>query len=721
MTELLIKSWKDNMAAKLIAEEGTLKGLVLSLEHGEQWVIGRDPDACQLLVEDPSASRKHLLCRTTPEGILVENLSSTNPVEVNNEEVSEPRLLKNGDSVKIGSGMFRFYADNSEGESLIVNERTESDDSAEEDEILDAEPEESKNGEAEVNEGNFEDSIFNEGDVPEKELPEKELTDNEIPDSMLQEKTLKENQTAKDNTGIPLHPENENTALQHPINPQLDLQEKPESALSHPDEDAEFKYHDSIYEDEPSDKHALAEINFGLLDTGRWLLKVIGGPNNGAEFSMQTGSTYVIGTDPHASDIVFHDTSVSRQHARISIDDEDAVTIEDLKSRNGTLVDGEPLHGKRPLATNTLVSMGTTSFIVYDREGEMQTIISPLLPSIVKVLQKEEPKEEETKVPETTVIAPAPIIEEPPKPAEPHASTTLPAIILIGVLASLFAIVGIGTSTLFKSEPVVVSESVDETKILDKALSAFPYVKYTFSKSTGRLLLVGHVLTATEKNQLLYGLQGYKFIKNLDDSGIIIDEYVWREINQVLSKNPSWKGITVSSPSAGHFVISGYLQTRSQAEHLAEYMSSNFPYLDLLEQKVIVDEEIISSAKNILQSFPNVKVALNNGEISLSGGIPPGKTKEFEELVSEIRGIHGVRSVRNLITEIAPEQTMVNISDKYDVTGFSNQGGTNLHVVINGRILRKGDILDGMIITNIQSHVIFLEKDGIKYRIDFSK
>lgn len=99
------------MAAKLVAEEGSLKGLVLSLEDGDHWVIGRDPDACQLLVEDPSASRKHLICRTTPKGILVENLSETNPVQVNDEEIKEPRLLQNGDAVKIGSGTFRFYAE----------------------------------------------------------------------------------------------------------------------------------------------------------------------------------------------------------------------------------------------------------------------------------------------------------------------------------------------------------------------------------------------------------------------------------------------------------------------------------------------------------------------------------------------------------------------------------------------------------------------------------
>lgn len=678
------------MAAKLIAEEGILKGLVLSLEDGEQWVIGRDPDACQLLVEDPSASRKHLVCRTTPHGILVENLSTTNPVQVNDEEIKEPRLLNNGDAVKIGSGIFRFHA---------------------------APPSEQAVEEPASQEEN---------EVP----PHQEAVD--LSDKALEsELPIEEDQAAAEQpTAQPI--EDENVALPNPTPDQYTppesetapQQQEPVAAPVDTDEPEELSYHDSIYEDESSDKHALAEINFGLLDTGRWMLKVIGGPNNGAEFSMQTGASYVIGTDPHSCDIVFHDTSVSRQHARIGINDDDVVMIEDLKSRNGTLVDGEPLTGKRALPTNTLVSMGTTSFVVFDREGEMQTIISPLLPSIVKVLQKEEPKKEEAAQvsPAEEAAAPA-AIAEPVKPAEHHASTTLPAIILIGILASIVAIVGIGTSTLFKSEPVTITQTVDETKSLDSALSAFPSVKYTFNKGTGRLLLVGHVLTATDKNQLLYSLQGMKFIKNLDDSGIVIDEYVWREINQILGKDARWKGITVSSPSAGHFVISGYLQTHNQAEQLAEYMNANFPYLDLLEQKVVVDEDIVGSAKNLLQSsgFTNVKVAFSNGELSLNGAIPPGKTKEFEDIVSEIRALQGVRSVRNFITELAPEQSMVNISDKYEVTGFSNQGGTNLNVVINGRILRKGDTLDGMTITSIQSNVIFLEKEGIKYRIDFSK
>ena len=73
----------------------------------------------------------------------------------------------------------------------------------------------------------------------------------------------------------------------------------------------------------------------------------------------------------------------------------------------------------------------------------------------------------------------------------------------------------------------------------------------------------------------------------------------------------------------------------------------------------------------------------------------------------------------NEITSVA--QAMVNLSDRYEVTGSSLQGGSNLNVVVNGKILTKGDKLDGMTITQIEDNTIFLEKDGFQYKIDFNR
>lgn len=624
------------MSAKLVAEEGPLKDLVLSFDEGDQWTIGRDPDSCQLLVEDSAVSRKHVLCQKTSEGIFAENLSATNPLMVNNELVEEPILLRHGDMVKIGETFFRYYA-----ESEVVH-------------------------------------LFDEH--TETNIPEK-------------------------------------SEAAFPTQAPPEELEKDEHG------------HDTIFEEESHEgsRPHLAQVNFDLLETGRWLLKVVSGPNNGAEFSMQSGSSYVIGTDPNSCDIVFYDNSVSRQHARISISQDDKLTIEDLKSRNGTRLDGELITSPMPLPFNTLVSIGTTSFVVYDREGEMQTIISPLLPSIVKVLQKEEaPPKPPAEAGEGGIDA-GEAQDSALAEAKPYGSTRSPhaigGLILTAILVGLFAVIGLAVQTLFLQEPVKVERVVDVDKELQQSLGVFTNVKYSFNKTTGRLLLVGHVLTPSEKSQLTYNLQGLTFIKDVDDSGVIIDEFVLNEANQVLSRNSSWKGLSVQVPSPGKFILSGYLQSRTEATEVWDYLTRNFPYIDLLENKVVVEENIIGTVNNILysQGFSHVITQIAGGEITLGGSAPNGKKQDLEEIVKQIQQIPGVRSVRNLVAVQGAAEAVVNISDRYQVSGISRSDNGSLSVVINGRILTSRDVLDGMKITSIEPTKVMLEKDGIIYRIDISR
>jgi type III secretion system YscD/HrpQ family protein len=482
---------------------------------------------------------------------------------------------------------------------------------------------------------------------------------------------------------------------------------------------------DTLFDEEDHDKSTLAEINFDMADTGRWLLKVISGPNNGAEFSMNAGSSYVIGTDPNSCDIIFHDTSVSRQQARIIIGQDDSITIEDLKSRNGTLIEGEKIKTKTKMEPNAVVTIGTTSFTIYDREGEMQTIISPLLPAIVKTLQQEEPKK-----------APAPVAaveEAPPKPVEPvkpieepskheKAASSMAAFIVLGIITGLFVIIGLGTATLFKSEPVKVQEEIDTNAAINQALAPYPSVKSFYNKNSRVLQLTGHVLTLSDKNQILYSLQGINSFRDIDSSGIIIDEFVWQEINQAIAKNPNWKGISIFANTPGKFVISGYLQTRKQASDLREYLTANFSYYDRLENRVFVEEELINLVTNKLQKagFKDVSAQVSNNEITLTGSVGKNKKDQFDEVLTDIQQIEGVRDVKNFVTVQAANEGIINISDRYNVTGFSRQGKT-FSVVIQGMILTKGDELDGMLIKEIRPNSILLEKNNVQYRIDFGR
>lgn len=497
--------------------------------------------------------------------------------------------------------------------------------------------------------------------------------------------------------------------------------------ISFPDERSPI---DTIYDEEAplKEDEVLASIDFDLTEEGRWLLKVVSGPNNGAEFVMQPESTYILGTDTQGCDIVFHDTSVSRQHARIAIGNDDSIAIEDLNSRNGTMLDGEPLEGKQMLEANTLVSLGTTSFVIFDREGQMQTVISPFLPSIAKALRhQQEP---------AAIIHSPPPPEEPPAPPSPPstvpsepieapkgAKTSLPVSVLIfsGVLAGVVLLVGWATTALFTDTPPPIEAKLDAGDQLDAIFKQYPGVRFSFNKATGKLLVVGHVLTSMERNQLIYDLQGIKAIRSVDENGLIIDELVWQEANQILAKTPNWRGVNIHSPKAGSFVLSGYLQSREQADRLSDYISANFTYLDLLEKRIVVEEEVITAVGNALRNsgFKDIQVRMRDGELTLSGGVPLGKKGEFETLLESFQEIPGVRSVKNLVVNLAPEQSIINISDKYQVTGSSTQDGVNYNVVITGRILSQGDIVDGMKIERITPRTILLEKDGIKYRIDY--
>src|SRR5690606_12473088 len=121
------------------------------------------------------------------------------------------------------------------------------------------------------------------------------------------------------------------------------------------------------------------------------------------------------------------------------------------------------------------------------------------------------------------------------------------------------------------------------------------------------------------------------------------------------------------------------------------------------------------------QGFKDVSSQMNEGEVILSGHIPAGKMNDYNQTLVNIKEIPGVRTIKNFVAELAPEQSMINITDRYEITGVSHQVDVNTKVVINGRILTRGDVLDGMTIMSIKPSAVFLEKEGVKYRIEYNR
>ena len=84
--------------------------------------------------------------------------------------------------------------------------------------------------------------------------------------------------------------------------------------------------------------------------------------NDGATIATRRlGRRILVGRAPSA-DVRIDDPRVSRLHARIEMRD-DGVYVEDLGSRNGTLVDGAPVVSSRQLASGDEITIGTATII----------------------------------------------------------------------------------------------------------------------------------------------------------------------------------------------------------------------------------------------------------------------------------------------------------------------------------------------------------------------
>lgn len=75
------------------------RGTRIPLVHG--MTIGRDPD-CNLQLDDGYVSTQHARIVTRGDDFFVEDAGSTNGTFVNRRRVTEPTLVRRGDTVQIG-------------------------------------------------------------------------------------------------------------------------------------------------------------------------------------------------------------------------------------------------------------------------------------------------------------------------------------------------------------------------------------------------------------------------------------------------------------------------------------------------------------------------------------------------------------------------------------------------------------------------------------------
>jgi two-component system, NtrC family, response regulator HydG len=91
----------------LTHNNGPLTGKNLLLEGDVEFRIGRGED-CQLMLNDPVASRVHAVVDSTPDGWFLRDCNSRNGTYVNGQKIDEARLV-DGTLFKIGAAEFVFH------------------------------------------------------------------------------------------------------------------------------------------------------------------------------------------------------------------------------------------------------------------------------------------------------------------------------------------------------------------------------------------------------------------------------------------------------------------------------------------------------------------------------------------------------------------------------------------------------------------------------------
>jgi hypothetical protein len=99
-------------------------------------------------------------------------------------------------------------------------------------------------------------------------------------------------------------------------------------------------------------------------ERGVWTLAVLKSPNIpvGAAYALPSDTNALAGRSPDM-DIFLDDTFVSAKHALFEVTDE-GFWVEDLRSTNGTQVNGTPIHESTLLEVGDRVAIGDTVFEV---------------------------------------------------------------------------------------------------------------------------------------------------------------------------------------------------------------------------------------------------------------------------------------------------------------------------------------------------------------------
>ncbi len=91
---------------ELVVVSGHRAGLSWRV-HGWRVTVGRHPES-HVFLDDITVSRRHVELRATPTGYELTDVGSLNGTYLNDERIDEPKMLHNGDRVRVGKFLLQY-------------------------------------------------------------------------------------------------------------------------------------------------------------------------------------------------------------------------------------------------------------------------------------------------------------------------------------------------------------------------------------------------------------------------------------------------------------------------------------------------------------------------------------------------------------------------------------------------------------------------------------
>jgi len=380
----------------------------------------------------------------------------------------------------------------------------------------------------------------------------------------------------------------------------------------------------------------------------KYLLKIIAGPNQGAEVALGD-EELVVGTSPEC-DFILSDSLVSPQHLKIVVSGEE-LSVTPLESP--VYIDGEEIpkqfHLVQPFQ---IVSLGTTHFVIGPTEGEWPPLSAADVPTLKKSEKEEVESEESEKKSEEGEEQGEP--KEKGKELRPEegvsegASKLPKSVLMAGAgITGLFLIILIGFIVTFFIPSKEVSESVDKGKALSEVSDKVAQTVQRLGvaddinvKVQGDYIVVdGWVKSNENLDELMNSLSDYRSDLRMNVSS---QEEIINSVKDVLNA----RKIPVSVEGAGLGVVRvyGYYGDTKEWQKVKQSIENDVVGIKLLKDDVLTAQKLYPLAQMVLKEYDI------RGKLQI---IPAKEYILAKGLVSET-DLEKVKQAMNKLTSMIP-------------------------------------------------------------------